>query len=365
MLSLGIVGLPNIGKSTLFQAITKKQVGIANFPFTTIDPNIGIAPVKDERLEKIAAIQKSEKVIPATVKFVDIAGLVKGAAQGLGLGNQFLAHIREVTAIVEIIRLFINENVPHVEKNVDPLRDLEIISTELILADLETLERIFTKLEGDIKRHDKEAMAKFELIKKLENHLQSNKWISSYPLNEKDRLLIKEYNFLTAKPLLIVLNVDESISEKEIQKIKEEILNEMAGQLQSEDVLAMDLAKELDMTNLTPKEAEELGLTRASYLNNLDDLIKRGYQILNLITFFTTTGPEETRAWPLKNGSTVWEAAGLIHRDFQEKFIKAEIVNWLDFVELKSWTKCRETGKLKIEGRDYIVQDGDIVYYKI
>lgn len=365
MLSLGIVGLPNIGKSTLFQAITKKQVGIANFPFTTIDPNIGLAPVKDERLDKIAAIQKSEKIIPATVKFVDIAGLVKGAAQGLGLGNQFLAHIREVTAIVEIVRLFTAENVPHVERDVNPLRDLEIISTELVLADLETLGRIFTKLEGDIKRHDKEAMAKFELIKKLEKHLQDNKWISSYPLTENDLVLIKEFNFLTAKPLLLVLNVDESISENEIQKIQEEILKQTNNQLKTEDVLAIDLAKELDLANLTTQEAEELGLKRIPYLNNLDDLIKRGYQILNLITFFTTTGPEETRAWPLKNGSTAWEAAGLIHKDFQEKFIKAEIVYWKDFVELCSWAKCREAGKLKIEGRDYVVRDGDIIYYKI
>lgn len=365
MLSIGIVGLPNIGKSTLFQAITKKQVSIANFPFTTIDPNIGVAPVKDGRLEQIAAIQKSEKIIPATVKFVDIAGLVKGAAQGLGLGNQFLSHIREVTAIAEVVRLFKNANVPHVEEKIDPLRDIEIISTELVLADLESLGRIFKKIENDVKRHDKEALKKFELIQKLEKHLQEGKWLSTFPMNEKEEELIKEYNFLTKKPIILVLNVDSSISEEELKATKDEITKTLGHQIKPQDILALDLANELHLADLTEEEAKELNLSRPTHLNVLDDLIKRGYQILDLITFFTTTGPEETRAWPLKRGSTAWEAAGLIHKDFQEKFIKAEIVSWRDFVELKSWAKCRELGKLKIEGRDYVVCDGDIIYYKI
>jgi len=227
------------------------------------------------------------------------------------------------------------------------------------------LSRIFKKIENDIKRHDKEALKKFELIQKLEKHLQEGKWISTFPLNEKGEDLIKEYNFLTKKPLLLVLNVDSSISEEEIKTIKDEIAKTLGHQIQSQNILALDLANELNLAALTEEEAKELDISRPAHLNALDDLIKKGYQILDLITFFTTTGPEETRAWPLKRGSTAWEAAGLIHKDFQKKFIKAEIVSWRDFVELKSWVKCRELGKLKIEGRDYIVQDGDIIYYKI
>ncbi|HON22103.1 MAG TPA: redox-regulated ATPase YchF [Candidatus Paceibacterota bacterium] len=365
MLSIGIVGLPNIGKSTLFQAITKKQVAIANFPFTTIDPNIGLAPVTDERLEKIAEIQKSKNVIPATVKFVDIAGLVKGAAQGMGLGNQFLSHIRETTAIAEVVRLFSAPNVPHVEEKIDPLRDLEIISTELVLADLETLGKVFKKIESDVKRKEKTAQQKFELIQKLEKHLQNGHWVSTFPLNENEKELIKEFNFLTQKPLLIVLNVDDSITPTEIEKIKEEVIEHVGSQVSKNDIFAINLAKELDLASLSKEEAAELNITRLPFLNTLDDLIKRGYEVLDLITFFTSNGPEETRAWPLKRGSTVWEAAGLIHKDFQDKFIKAEIVNWRDFIECGSWAKAREMGKLKVEGRDYIVNDGDIIYYKI
>jgi len=365
MLSIGIVGLPNIGKSTLFQAITQKQVAIANFPFTTIDPNIGLAPVIDERLQKIAEIQKSKNVIPATVKFVDIAGLVKGAAQGMGLGNQFLSYIRETTAIAEVVRLFSAPNIPHIEEKIDPLRDLEIISTELILADLEALGKAFKKIEGDLKRKEKTAQQKFELIQKLERHLQNGQWISTFPLTDKEKELIKDFNFLTQKPLLVVLNVDDSITPVEIEKIKEEIIDHIGNQVNKTDIFTINLAKELDLATLSNIEAAELNITRLPFLNKLDDLIKRGYEILDLITFFTTNGPEETRAWPLKRGSTVWDAAGLIHKDFQDKFIKAEIVNWRDFIECGSWAKAREMGKLKVEGKDYIVNDGDIVYYKI
>jgi len=365
MISLGIVGLPNIGKSTLFQAITKKQVAIASFPFTTVNPNIGLAPVEDERLKKIAEIQKSKNIIPATVKFIDIAGLVKGAAQGLGLGNQFLGHIRETTAIVEVIRLFAAANVPHIEEKIDPLRDLEIISTELILSDLETLGKIFAKIENDVKRREKTAQQKLEIIQKIESHLQNGKWIFTLPLDEREKELIKDYNFLTQKPLLLVLNVDDSFSANDIEKIKNEFVKQLSNQISKDEIFALNLARELELAALTKEEADELNIKRQPYLNSLDDLIKQGYRLLKLITFFTTTGEEETRAWPLKNGSTVWQAAELIHKDFQERFIKAEIVNWRDFIECGSWAKARESGKLKIEGRDYIVLDGDIIYYKI
>lgn len=365
MLSLGIVGLPNIGKSTLFQAITKKQVAIANYPFTTVNPNIGLAPVKDERLEKIAEIQKPERILPATVQFVDIAGLVKGAAQGLGLGNQFLAHIREVSAIVEVIRLFKNPQVAHPETNLDPLRDLEIISTELILADLETIGRAFNRLESEIKKGDKTIQKKFELIKLCEKTLQQGRWLINLKLDLESEHLIQPYNFLTGKPIVLVLNIDSGITQTELDGIKEQILKEAGFPLEKEDILAIDLANELILSELSEQEIKELANPRLPFANSLDDLIKRGYQKLDLITFFTIASKEEVRAWPLKNGSTAWEAAGLIHSDFQEKFIKVEVANWQDFIKFGSWTNLKEAGKLKLEGRNYLVQDGDILLFKI
>lgn len=365
MLSLGIVGLPNIGKSTLFQAITKKQVAIANYPFTTVDPNIGLAPVKDKRLEKIAEIQKPKKIIPATVKFVDIAGLVKGAAQGLGLGNQFLAHIREVSAIVEVIRLFKNPQVAHPETNLNPLRDLEIINTELILADLETIGRAFSRLESEIKKGDKTIQKKFELIKVCEQTLQQGRWLSTLDLDLESEYLIQPYNFLTRKPVVLVLNIDSEIKQTELEGIKEQILKEAGFPLEKNDILAIDLAQELIFSELSNQEIKELEISRLDFADSLDDLIKRGYQKLDLITFFTIASKEEVRAWPLKNGSSAWEAAGLIHTDFQEKFIKVEVANWKDFIQFGSWSNLKENGKLKLEGRDYIVQDGDILLFKI
>ena len=365
MLSIGIVGLPNIGKSTLFQAITKKQVAIANFPFTTVDPNIGIAPVSDERLIKIGQVQKSKKIIPATVKFVDIAGLVKGAAEGLGLGNQFLSYIRETTAIVEVLRMFKNPEVANIEDEINPLRDLEIIGAELILADLETLGRIFTKIEHDIKAGDKAAQKNFEIIKLFEKTLQSGEWLGKLKLEKEENEMIKEYNFLTIKPVIILLNIDETVTKEEIEEITNRILKESGLTITGDNILAVDLATELIVSELSPEELKELNLSKNPISNSLDELIKRTYQILDLISFFTTTGEEETRGWPLKRNSTAWEAAGLIHSDFQEKFIKAEVANWKDFLAAGSWTKARETGKLKTEGRDYVVQDGDILYFKI
>lgn len=365
MLSLGIVGLPNIGKSTLFQAITKKQVAIANYPFTTVEPNIGLAPVKDERLEKIAEVQKSEQIIPATVKFVDIAGLVKGANQGLGLGNQFLAHIREVSAIVEVIRLFKNPQVAHPEATIDPLRDLEIIGTELILADLETIRRAFIRLESEIKKGDKTIQKKFELIKICEKTLQEGRWLSNLELDLESEHLIQPYNFLTRKPVIILLNIDSLINQTELEGIKEQILKEAGFPLEKEDILAIDLASELALSELSEKEIKDLEIPSLPFANSLDDLIKRGYQRLDLITFFTIASKKETRAWPLKRNSTAWEAAGLIHSDFQEKFVKVEVAFWEDFVKFGSWQNLKEKGKLKIEGRDYLVQDGDILLFKI
>ncbi len=344
-LSVGILGLPNIGKSTLFQALTKKEVDISNYPFCTIEPNVGVVEVEDERLEKLSQVSKPKKVIPSIIKFVDVASLVKGAHKGEGLGNQFLAHLREVDAILEVVRCFKKEEISHVDGEINPQRDMETIKTELILKDLETIEKRLEKIEKDVKQQKKGAAEEFKSLTSLKEILGKGETI---PHSE----IFENFFLLTSKPKIYLFNCS-----------KEDFSQELKEKLEKENVkfLQMDIKEELDKSEFSQKEREELGVSPPC----LPDLIKKCYQILDLITFFTIVGVEETRAWPIKKGSTILEGAGKIHSDFKEKFIKGEILNWQKVVEQGGWRRCRELGLLKNIGKDYILEDGDVIEIKI
>lgn len=330
-LSIGIVGLPNVGKSTLFKFLTKQEVNIANYPFATIDPNVGIVAVPDERLEKLAELSQSRKIVPAMVEFYDIAGLVKGANVGEGLGNKFLSHIRETNAIVHIIRCFESSEIIHVEASVDPLRDLEIINTELILKDLETVEKRFISLEKEARTGDKQKIKDLESLKIILDGLNKNILVNNLDF-PGESTTIKELNLLTAKKTIYLLNGGpEDVGEELKNKIKS--LNA--------DYLIIDL----------------------SNASNLNALIKKAYEILGLISFFTT-GEDETRAWTIKKNAKAPEAAGAIHSDFEKKFIKTEVINWQKLLEAKDWNQVKQKGWLRLEGKEYEVQDGDVMIIK-
>jgi ribosome-binding ATPase YchF (GTP1/OBG family) len=330
-LSIGIVGLPNVGKSTLFKILTKQEVNIANYPFATIEPNIGIVPVPDERLQKLAKLSASKKIIPAVVKFYDIAGLVKGANTGEGLGNQFLSHIREVDAVVEVVRCFESAEIIHVENKVNPIRDVDTINTELILKDLETAEKRLSKLEAEA-RGDKKKIKDFELLRKIKADLDKGIMVINQKeilADFKESFLFKELGLLTAKPQIYLLNGSES-----------DVSIELKNKIKSlgADYLIVNLA-----------EAE-----------NINELIKKAYQVLNLISFLTT-GEDETRAWTIEKGAKAPQAAGVIHTDFENKFIRAEVINWQKLLEIGGWSQAKQKGLIRLEGKDYIVSDGDVM----
>lgn len=333
-LSIGIVGLPNVGKSTLFKILTKQEVNIANYPFATIDPNVGIVSVPDERLEKLVKLSASKKVVSAIVEFYDIAGLVKGANKGEGLGNQFLSHIRETNAIVHIVRCFKSSEIIHIETDVDSLRDLEIINTELILKDLETVEKRLVSLEKESKAGDKQKIKDLEILKKIRDGLNKNILIINLDKEIADAPIVKGLNFLTAKPQIYLLNGDENDVSPELkEKIK----------FLGADYLIIDLSM--------------------SDIDSINKLIKKTYDILGLISFITT-GEDETRAWTIKKETKAPGAAGEIHGDFEKKFIKAEVLNWQKLIEAASWASAKQKGLIRLEGKEYVVQDGDVMVIK-
>ena len=349
-LSIGIVGLPNVGKSSLFTALTKKSGFAANYPFATIEPNVGLVPVPDKRLDGLAAIDHPAKIIPATVEFVDIAGLVAGASQGEGLGNKFLANIRETDAICEVVRFFSDPNVEHVSKKVDPQSDVETIKTELILADIATIEKALPRLEKEGKRY-KEKAINFEAAQKVLEGLNEGKRALQLNLSEEEQDAIRELCLLTMKPMLYIANVDEG-------KVNAE-LPEIDGQ----QPVPISAKIEADLAELDAEEAaifmEELGLDESG----LSRLIREAYKLLGLQSYFTS-GETETRAWTIPVGAKAPQAAGVIHSDFERGFIKAETASYEDYVALGGEKGCRDAGKLRQEGKDYVVQDGDVMHFK-
>lgn len=345
-LKVGIVGLPNVGKSTLFAALTKNQVEAENYPFCTIDPNVGVVPVPDHRLAELATTCESKEIIPTIIEFVDIAGLVKGASKGEGLGNQFLSHIREVDAIAHVVRAFEDSNVIHVDGSVDAKRDQDVIMLELIMADEEIVSRRIKDLEGEARSGDKEAAAKLAMYQRIEAAFQEQQPASSVKLSDDEKIWVRETPLLTQKPMMVVENVQEESVAKESP----------SGHLRVSARIEAELAQ------LSEREAkeylQELGLKESG----LHRLIKEAYKLLDLITFFTA-GEKETRAWTVQQGSPAPVAAGKIHTDFEAGFIRAEVIDWKDLVDAGGYVQAREKGLLRMEGKDYIVQDGDTVHF--
>ncbi len=362
-MKLGIVGLPNVGKSTLFNSLTKAGAESANYPFCTIDPNIGIVPVPDERLKVLGDLYKSEKVVPAIIEFVDIAGLVKGASKGEGLGNQFLSNIREVDAIVHVVRCFDDPNVIHVDGSVDPLRDIETINLELIFSDLEILERRKSKTVKSAK-NDKAMAKETEMLERLMAHLEEGKMAKSFqPADDEEQEMMDSYNLLTAKPVIYAANVKEEdlADDGEGNGYVKSVREFAKGEHSEAFVICAQIEQEIAELEEDEKKMflEELGLSESG----LEKLIKASYRLLGLISYLTA-GPKETKAWTIKIGTKAPQAAGKIHSDFERGFIRAEIVNYHNLVDCGSYNAARDKGLVRSEGKEYVVQDGDVVLFR-
>ena len=362
-MKLGIVGLPNVGKSTLFNSLTKAGAESANYPFCTIDPNVGVVTVPDERLNLLGDFYKSKKVTPAVIEFVDIAGLVKGASKGEGLGNQFLANIREVDAIVHVVRCFEDSNVVHVDGNIDPLRDIETINLELVFSDLEILERRIAKVTKTA-RMDKEAAKELTFLEKVKAHLEDGQLaITLETENEDEDAWLATYNLLTAKPVIYAANVaEDDIADDGANNAHVQAVREYASK-QNSEVFVICAQIEEEISELDEDERkmflEDLGLTESG----LEKLVRASYHLLGLMSFLTA-GEDETRAWTIKIGTKAPQAAGKIHTDFERGFIKAEVVNYQDLLDCGSYAGAREKGLVRMEGKDYVVQDGDVILFR-
>jgi len=360
-LSVGIVGLPNVGKSTLFNALTRAGALVANYPFTTIDPNTGVVHVPDARLERVAAIVHPEKTTPTTVEFVDIAGLVRGASKGEGLGNQFLSHIRTVDAVAMVVRCFTDGNVVHVDGAADPQRDIATVNIELGLADLATLERRMEKLTPMARSGDKHAHAELTALERLSQHLDSGKPARRFARHEDEGAALHDLHLLTDKPVLYVANVDETLTDKTSAMVEA-----IERQAASDGAEFMTICAKIedDLAALSPAEAADYRAALGVSEPGLAMLIRTGYRLLKLVTFFTATGEKEVRAWTIQRGTKAPQAAGKVHTDMEKGFIRAEVVSFADLDHSGSFVAAREHGLVRLEGRDYVVQDGDVVHFR-